>query len=135
MEQEELFFDGPHDALAHLVRVLGGAKRVGCTLRPGKSPDAAGVWLTNALSGDRREQLHLDDLMQLLRMGRDAGCHVVMEELSRALAYSAPQPIEPEDQRALLEREFINSVKVQQQILQRLERITSAPMAPRRVHG
>lgn len=123
MEQEHLFFDGPHDALRHLVRALGGAKKVGYALRSGKSPDDAGRWLSNAIDGDRRETLHLEDLIQLLRMGREAGCHAGVHELCRAVGYSEPQAVEPEDQRAALEREFITAVKQLDRIQSRLESI------------
>lgn len=123
MEQEHLFFDGPHDALRHVVRALGGPKKVGHTLRAGKSPDDAGRWLSNALDGDRRETLHLEDLIQLLRMGREAGCHAGLHELCRAVGYSEPMPVEPEDQRAALEREFITAVQQLDRIQSRLESI------------
>lgn len=124
MEQEHLFFDGPLDALQHLMRVLGGPKKVGYALRQGKSPDDAGRWLSNALDGDRRETLHLEDLIQLLRMGREAGCHVGLQELCRAVGYGEPQPVEPENEIAKLQREYIAATKSMEQLARRMERIT-----------
>ncbi len=123
MDQENLFFDGVNDALRHLVRVLGGPKKVGHGLRPGKSPDDAGRWLSNALDGDRRESLHPEDLIQLLQMGRAIGCHVVMEEIAREGGYARPMPTEPEDEAAQLMREFNESRKAMEQIAKRLERL------------
>lgn len=123
MEQENLFFDGPADALRHLVRTLGGPKKVGHTLRPGKSPDDAGRWLSNALDGDRRETLHLDDVIHLLQLGRAANCHVAMEEIARVTGYADPRPVEPEDEAAALMREFNESRKAMEQIAKRLERL------------
>lgn len=132
MHQENLFFDGPMDALRHLVRVLGGAKKVGSVLRQGKAPDDAGRWLSNALDGDRRETLHVDDLIHLLALGRDAGCHSVMHELCRAVGYSEPVPVEPEDQRAALEREFVQAVRHLDQLASRLDRVRPPVRA---IHG
>lgn len=132
MEQDRLFFDGPHDALQHLVRALGGAKKVGHALRPGKSPEDAARWLANALDSDRREALQLEDFIQLLRLGREAGCHIVIQELCRHLGYSEPQPVEPEDQRAALEREFVSSVKRLEQLARSIDQVRSMP---HKIHG
>ncbi len=130
MEQENLFFDGTADALRHVVRVLGGAKKVGHLLRRGKSPDDAGRWLANALDGDRRETLHLDDLIHLLQLARTANCHAAMVELSRETGYES-RPIEPEDEAQSLMRDYIAAAKSMETIAKKLERLA----LPLRVMG
>jgi hypothetical protein len=47
--------------------------------------------------------------------------HTGMTHIARACGYADPQPVDPEDARAALQREFVQAVKAQEQILKRLE--------------
>lgn len=73
MQTEMPFFDGPEDALREAVRGLGGPKKVGPTLWPDKSPDAAARSLQDCLNPAREEKLSLSQVMFILRAAHDAG--------------------------------------------------------------
>lgn len=127
--QQALFYESIHDALRELVRVLGGAKKVGLLLWPGKSMQDAATRLLNCLDHNRPEKLSPEDLLVLLKAGRDCGCHVVMAYLNEACGYQPPVPIDPTDELAELQRRYIDSVAEQRRIADRMERLTRAPLS------
>ena len=115
-----LVHDSLIDALREVVNALGGIKSVAPRMRPAKSHDAACTWLKDCLNPDRREELHSDDIIWLLREGRRAGAHGAMAFLSSECGYAAPQPVDPADEVAELQRQFIETAKAQQRMLDRL---------------
>ena len=56
----------------------------------------------------------------VMRKAKDAGVHVAMGYITQTLGYADPQPIEPEDERARLQREFITAVKALDTIQNRM---------------
>lgn len=50
---------------------------------------------------------------KMLRAARQAGYHGAMAFIDADCGYAPPQPIEPEDERAQLQRAFADSVRVQ----------------------
>lgn len=123
MEQEPLFFEDIYDAYRHAVQRLGGAKTVGSSLFPEKSPDKAGEHLLNCLNRDRAEKLDLEQLLWIKREGRKAGCHVITAFENAEAGYAPPQPIEPEDEKAELQRRFIRAAGDVSRILKRFEEL------------
>lgn len=119
--QSQLFHDDIWQALGDCVRALGGNKKVGVLLRPEMDAQDAGRWLANCLSVVRPEKLCLEQVQWLLRESRKAGCHAGMTFLTRDAGYADPLPIEPEDERAALQREYIAAVKQLATISTRLE--------------
>lgn len=113
------------DALKSVARSLGGAKALGHKLRPDLDPDAAGRWLLDCINSERSEKLSLSQVMLILRMGHDAGCHAGMDFIARDCGYSEPTPITPEDEQDELMRDFIAAAKLQADTAARMERITS----------
>lgn len=113
-------------ALTSCVQVLGGAKKVGVMLRPeyDAEPDKAARWLLACLNHSRDEKLSWDQTFHIMRAAKSVGCHVAMGYICEQLGYAEPQPIEPEDERAALQRAFIESVGQQRQMLARLERLS-----------
>lgn len=122
MNQESLFYESFYDALAEIVRVAGGAKSVGGKLWPSKTPDAAGRLLLDCLNDDRPAKLSPEDVLFLLALGREKSCHAAMNYLARETGYSDPTPIEPEDERARLQREFVEAQKAMSRLAERMER-------------
>lgn len=118
-----LFFDSTSDALRAIVQVLGGYKKVAAQMRPELPADIAAKWLTDCLNPERREKLDPDQFLMLLRLARQAGYHQSMAYVASEVGYEEPRPIEPQDQYAALQREFVNATKVQAQILERMERL------------
>lgn len=119
MDQQPLFFEDVYDAFRHIVRTVG-PKETGVALFPKKEqdPSAAARYLADNLNPSRDEKLDLEQIMQLLRMGKEKGCHSAINFICDAIGYSRPTPIEPEDEKAELQREFVATVG-------RLERIAS----------
>lgn len=118
-----LFHESLTDALREVVQALGGMKSVGVALRPEKAPDAAGRWVADCLNPDRAECLHPDQLLFLLRAGREAGCHAAANYLMREAGYADPVPVEPEDERARAQRDFEVAVKTLGAVTDRLARL------------
>lgn len=125
MNQQTLFVEDIWQALTDCVRAMGGAKVVGSRLRPEIDPQDAGKWLLDCLNPSRKEKLCVEQVMWLLRESRTANCHVAMNFIAGTSGYTAPQPTDPEDQKAQLQRDFMQSVELQRQILARLERLSS----------
>ncbi len=117
--------DSMNDALIECVKALGGSKTVGPDLFPDLAPDAAQRKLLDCLNEDRPQQLNPSQAVLILRWARNAGCHIGMEFLAEHLSYSRPTPIEPEDERAKLQREYIEAARAMAKLAERIEK--SAP--------
>ena len=122
MNQQSLFHETLTEALQDCIRAFGGAKAVGHAMRPEKSIDDARRWLLDTLNPDRAEKLAPDQVLWILKESRKVGCHAAMAYIARECGYADPQPIEPEDERATLQREYIAAVKTLSAIQTRLER-------------
>lgn len=101
------------DALTGLVDCLGGAKIVGCKLRPDKSADEAQKWINNCLDRKRREKFDPDDLIRLLKAGRNINCHGLKHFIDDLSGYqrSVPKSLEEEKE------DLMRSIKVNQEAL------------------
>lgn len=122
MEQPALFHESINDDLRDIVKHLGGVKRVGSEMRPDLTIDNAGRWLADCLNDDRRENLSPDQVLYLLKRGREIGSHGAMAFIAQECGYSDPQPIEPEDEKAALQRQYIEMSRA---LLKAAERIES----------
>jgi hypothetical protein len=122
MEQPALFHESLTEALQDCVRALGGNKNVGAMLWPEKSIEDARRALLDALNPDRPNKLSPDQVLLILAESRKVGCHVGAAYILRHCGYAAPQPIEPDDERAALQREFVETGKTLRSLLARMER-------------
>ena len=122
MSQDALFYESLADALRAVVQALGGTKAAGCRLWPEKTPESAHRTLLDCLNESRPEKLSPEQVLWLLAAGRKVGCHAAMNYLAREAGYSDPLPIEPDDERARLQREYIEATKALQAIAGRIER-------------
>lgn len=132
MTQPALFHESIHDALREAVQALGGIKAVGARMRPEMSPDHAGRWLADCLSSERREKLSPDQVQWISREARRVGCHAVANWQMRDAGYADPQPIEPEDEKARLRREYIDAARAMARMADRIEAL-EAGLVSRRV--
>jgi hypothetical protein len=109
-------------ALTTCVQALGGAKRAGVMLRPEyeEDPDKAARWLLACLNAARDEKLSFEQAFKLMREAKAIGCHVAMAHIAMQVGYAEPQPIEPEDERARLQREYVAAVKTLTVLSQKL---------------
>lgn len=118
--------DTINNALIECVKAIGGSKKVGSMLFPDKPVDMAQRLLLACLNDERAEKLSPDQALFILRLAKDVGCHVGIEFLCHSLSYSMPTPIEPKDELAELQRNFIESTKHLSKMAERIERLAGA---------
>jgi hypothetical protein len=107
--------------LIECVKVAGGSKKVGTLLWPEKPLQDAQKLLLACLNEDRPEKLSPDQAFLIEKMARDAGSNIAIEYRCNAMSYSIPTPIEPEDEKAKLQRDFIEASKLISKISERLQ--------------
>lgn len=122
METPSLFVESIEEAIAEVARICGGRKGLAATMWPSLPVREAHNRFDACLNPERREQFHPNDLLFIARAGREAGCHSLMLFLAREAGYTDPQPMEPEDERAKLQREFVQAQKSMAQLAARMER-------------
>lgn len=128
MQGKLSIFEDIDDALRDVVRELGGTKVVGHWLRPDLAPDSAGAWLKDCLNSERREKLSPRQLMAIIRRAHDSGHHQLMEFIAGDNGYEA-RAVEPRDEVAELQRQFINAVQQSQRIADRLDRLAQPALS------
>jgi len=117
--------DSLNEALVECVKACGGSKQVAGSLWPEKSPEAAQRMLLDCLNDDRAAHLSPDHVVMVLQMARNKGCHVGINYLAERLGYSQPNPIEPSDEAADLQRKFIAATAGMAAMLARMEKLQS----------
>lgn len=125
--QERLFFEDINEALREAVNILGGAKRVGPLFWPEKTVEQAHSLLLACLNAERKERLTPEQVLLLLKWAREKGFHGAMHFICAEAGYRA-EPVDPEDERAKLQREFIAAVHEAKHLGDRLERLTQPPL-------
>lgn len=113
-----------NDALIECVKTAGGSKKVGALLFPEKTMELAQRLLLACLNDDRPEKLSPDQALFVMRLAKDAGCHIGIEYLCQSLSYSRPTPIEPKDEMAELQRQFIEASKHISAMAERIEKLS-----------
>lgn len=121
--QIPLFYDTYEDAIRDTITALGGNKIVGSMLWPALPVDEAGRKLAHCLNAEKREKLDLGELRLIRREARKSGIHILAHYEARDAGYTEPQPVNPEDEAAQLQREFIASVKALEAIQARLAQV------------
>ena len=113
MTPQPLWHDTFESALADtLIAVYGKGwwKKAAGDMCSTEDPTDKGKWLQKALDPTRAEKLGINDILWILKRGREHGIHTAMFYLTNDCNYTQPTPIEPEDQRAILQRDFIDAV-------------------------
>lgn len=121
--QIPLFYDTYEDAIRDCVTSLGGFKKVGSMLWPAVPADDAGRKLAACINTDKREKLDLGELRLIRCEARKAGVHILAHYEARDAGYAEPQPINPEDEQAQLQREFIAAVRGLEVLQARMARV------------
>lgn len=128
-DQIPLFVEDYYEAIRATVQSLGGFKRVGSDMKPDLAVDAAGRWLADCCNAEKREKLSPTELSYLRRRARQANVHVLAAFEMRDAGYGDPLPIEPEDERAALQRDFIQQTRSLERMLARLQTLGGAANA------
>jgi hypothetical protein len=68
------------------------------------------------------EKLDLEEVIAIARLAKDRGNHALMQYLGSELGYRV-EAVEPEDQHATLQREFINAVELVAKINKQMENV------------
>lgn len=123
MNQQSLWHEEPEEAMRALIDALGGPKKVGLDLYPDKPMEEARRLVLKWCDPDRQEKPSLTQLLFLLRKGRAVGCHVFAAFLLRQSGYDDPRPVEPTDELAELQRQFIKAAESQAKMLERITRL------------
>lgn len=112
-----------NDALIECVKSAGGSKVVASILWPEKPMQQAQQLLLACLNTDRAEKLNPEQALFIIKLAKDAGVHVGIDFICSSLSYTKPQPIQPEDEKAQLQREFIEAQKAFAQLSKRMETV------------
>lgn len=131
MEKMSLFHDSITDAMRDVIMAAGGFKAVGSLMFPEAPIDHAAGKVRDCLNPDRREKFSPDQLMMIVRLGRQHGCHALVNYIAHGGVYADPVPVEPEDEVARLQREFIEATRSLSAMAQRIEQLNTS--AVRRV--
>jgi len=123
MTQQALFYEDVYEALRVDIMALGGSKKVGSMLWPEKSIDKAAELLNNCLNRDRPEKFDLEQTLLIKRAAKEVGSYATLFFECDDAGFTRPHPIEPEDEAAKLQREFIGSVKRMEQLATRIEKL------------
>lgn len=138
MNQQSLFYSDTYAALRETAKAIG-MKKAGYALRPELGPDKAGDWLRDCLDPKRREVLPPHCLVGLLRLGQEAGIHDAMWHICDESSYDRANPVNPEQQVAELQKDFLLAVERLKAIHEEIQRKSEAiprmgpARAPRRV--
>jgi hypothetical protein len=116
-------FETVNDAAREVVRALGGTKQVGPKLWPGKDQAEAQRHLNDCLNADRPQRMAPDELITLARWGRDIGCHALAQFFNERAGYAPPVPVSPGDEKAELQRKFIEAASYMRGIADRVEEL------------
>lgn len=122
MTDQPLFVETLSEALKEAVRACGGAKVVAAKLWPEKGVEAAQSRLLDCLNDARPDKLSPEQTLLILKLAREAGSHVAINFICGEAGYEQPKATDPEDERAKLQREFINAQKAMAQLANRMER-------------
>ena len=125
MDTGSLFCESIEEAILEVARFCGGRKALAAEMWPSLPVREAHNRFDACCNPERREQSHPADLLYIARRGRAAGCHSLILFLARESGYADPQPVEPEDERARLQRDYIEAVKALDRIASRMERAGS----------
>lgn len=120
--QGALFYETASDALGSCILAAGGFKKVAAELWPAMKPESAYARLKACLDDSKHERLSPDEILRVARLGRAAGCHAWAEFCAAELDYAPPVPVDPDDRKAALQREFANGVARLEQLAKLLRR-------------
>lgn len=120
--------DALNDILIEAVKAAGGSANVGAKLWPEKAPQHAQRALLDCLNEDRPAKLSPEQVMLIIRFAKDKGHHGAIAFILQSLSYAPTTPIEPRDEAAELQKQFIAATHAMQELSKRMESLTARPM-------
>lgn len=125
MEQLEMLHDNPEDALKAVLQGVygkGWSKKAAADMWPTDDPLDKCKYLEKCLNPERAEKLGLNEILHILKLGRDRGIHSGFAFLADECNYQW-HTVEPEDELAELQREFIKSTERLTKLSERINRV------------
>lgn len=113
--------DTPNKALERVVVALGGSKRVAPLIWPEKGLTEAQRLLCDCLNDERPAKLDFAQVLFILRLARQKGIHQGMEFVADQVGYSHPTPVDPVDEAAELQRQFIEATAHLSEMAQKIQ--------------
>lgn len=120
--QIPLIVDTLNDAIRDTARAIG-VKRIAKELWPAKSEEEAARYLADCLNPDRPQKLSGEEILVIARRGREQGFYLITAYICADTGFAPPMPIDPEDEKAELQRRYIAAVEEQKKINARMERL------------
>src|ERR1700730_16894009 len=114
--QAALFHDSIYDALKADVSAAGGIKEVARRLWPAHADAAAK--LRACLADGHAQKLDIEEILAIKGFAKAVGSFATVTHESQVLAFKV-EWIAPEDEKAELQRQFIENVRVQQDLVRR----------------
>ena len=108
MEQNSLFVEDIYQALSDCVRALGTTKEVAYMIWPDKNQEN---YLRDCLDRSRNQKLDPEQIIFILKLAKEKGCHTGMNFINATCDYELPKPVNKKEKRAELQQEFIKAVK------------------------
>lgn len=122
---DQLFYDDEFDALRMAIKSSDKEmKQVASHLFPHMKPESAYARLTACLNEEKDQRLTFGQVVALCRF---CGTPDPLLYLADELGFERPKPRVMEDEAARLQREFIESVRYQKGLIERMERLNEAP--------
>lgn len=110
MQQQPLIIDSLNDAIRDTARTIG-PKRIAKELWPTKGEEEAARYLNDCLNPERAQKLSGEEIVLIARRGREIGCYYITAYFCAATGFAPPIPLDPEDEKAELQRQFIEYAK------------------------
>jgi hypothetical protein len=118
-----------NSALVDCVKACGGSVKVGPRLWPEMLDKAAQTKLLDCLNEDRPAKLSPEQVIFIMRIAREKGCHLGMDFIAAELGYAPPVPVDPRDEKAELQRQFIESTQKLAAMAARIESLDRPALA------
>lgn len=125
MSMDRLFCESVEEAIDEVCKANGGRKKTAVELWPSSGVREAHNRMDACLNPERREKFDPQEIVWFITLGRRISCHSLMRYLSQQGSYVEPQPIEPEDEKARLQREYIDAVNRLAKLQTDINRVTS----------
>lgn len=119
--QPRLVCENTLDMLDSLVKALGGPKAVGGMLWPTLDAESSGHRVRDCINPNRREHFGPDELLALFKRAREKQFHSAFEWVGDFVGY-AVKPIEPEDEKRQLMRQYIDATATIAALAAKLEK-------------
>jgi len=121
------FHPSAEDATAAAIHKSGKAmKQIASDLWPSLKMDTAYARLRGCLNQERPEKLSADEHLAVARL---CGQYDFLHYCANELSHSKPEPVAPEDERARLQREFVESTRALTKLAERIESIGGGNVA------